>query len=343
MQSVLPNQYTLSQPTSYSTFEADDQYKRAYQEPIAGQTNGHSGVYLNREPRCNVESHPSGSTVIQTETPTKHQGGFLGKVENLKLRAGEHMGIGTDSATRWSLYQFNEPLFGEFRAKLVNGTHGFSKGFLFVSAGHLCFSSFTDAQNRAVKVAIPLRNIVKIGLAQRLRNVAGSGVVLTPLSSLSMKANALQVFTKDGVLHQFFGFRKKTEQMFNTLSHVWKASSVNGTGFETSEATASVNAYEQALLTSGFNRGNAGGFSSSSTFPVSQSNQSALPSQFTSGQTSLSQQQNLYAQQPLAQNVEVRHVNPSGFSNYETKQELASNYSNNGASSIVPPTNYRSM
>jgi len=215
MQTVaLPNQ-----PASYSWFDADAQYANAYRsaEPTPVPM-------LNNLPKSNVSSNPGGSTVIQTETPTKHHGGFLGKVENIVHRAGERVGFGTDTATRWSLYQIPEPLFGEFPAKVVNGTQGFVGGFLFVSQNHLCYSSYTDKMNRAIKIAIPFANIQHIGLAARVKGTQGAAVVLTPLTALSQKPNALQIVTRDNVNHQFFGFKKNTESVFNLLNHSWQTS-----------------------------------------------------------------------------------------------------------------------
>jgi len=215
MQTVaLPNQ-----PASYTWFDADQQYANAYRtaEPTPVPM-------LNNLPKSNVSSNPGGSTVIQTETPTKHHGGFLGKVENIVHRAGERVGFGTDTATRWSLYQIPEPLFGEFPAKVVNGTQGHVGGFLFVSQNHLCYSSYTDKLNRAIKVAIPFANIQHIGLASRVKGTQGPAIVLTPLTALSQKPNALQIVTRDNVNHQFFGFRKNTESVFNLLNHSWQTS-----------------------------------------------------------------------------------------------------------------------
>jgi hypothetical protein len=208
-----------TQPASYNWFDAPVEYQNSYKETTKTKT-----VIPPQPAKMNVNSNPGGSTVIQTETPTKHATGVMSKIENLTHRAGEHLGIGTDTATRWSLYQIPEPLFGEFHAKAVNGIQGSASGFMFISSGHVCFSSYTNAQNRAIKVIIPLVNIAHIGLAQRVKNSAhSSGIVLTPLSSLSMKANALQIITNDNVNHQFFGFRKNTENVFNLLNHSWNA------------------------------------------------------------------------------------------------------------------------
>jgi len=215
MQTVaLPNQ-----PASYTWFDANQDYQNAYRAAEPAPV-----PMLHNLPKSNVSSNPGGSTVIQTETPTKHQGGFLGKVENLAHRVGERVGFGTDTATRWSLYQIPEPLFGEFPAKVVNGTQGYVGGFLFVSQNHLCYSSYTDKLNRAIKVAIPFANIQHIGLAQKVKGTTGTAVVLTPLTALSQKPNALQIVTRDNVNHQFFGFKKNTESVFNLLNHSWQTS-----------------------------------------------------------------------------------------------------------------------
>eukprot|EP01117_Protostelium_nocturnum_P001065 TRINITY_DN1138_c0_g1_i1.p1 TRINITY_DN1138_c0_g1~~TRINITY_DN1138_c0_g1_i1.p1 ORF type:complete len:354 (-),score=84.26 TRINITY_DN1138_c0_g1_i1:242-1240(-) len=210
-----------TRPAFYSEFDAPTEYQRTHVAVPRDKT----AKPLPLPATSTTNSNPGGSTVISTETPTKHPVGFMAKVENLTHRVGEHLGFGTDTATRWSFYQLPEPLLGEFPAKVVNGAQGYSSGFAFVSQGHLCFSSYTNAQNRAIKVIIPFANIVNITLAQRVKNAAHStGIVLTPISSLSMKANALQVVTSDNVVHQFFGFRKNVENVFNLLTHAWQTS-----------------------------------------------------------------------------------------------------------------------
>jgi len=211
MQTALPSTLAIAEPATYSFFDAPNEYRDLNQKPAK----------VPKEVQYQISNNPSGGTVIQTETPSRFEAGsFRSKVGNLTTRISERVGFANDTSSRWGLYQIAEPLFGEFRARIINGLSAAS-GYLFVSQGHLCFSSFTDKTNRAMKLIVPFQNIARIGLAHRLRNVPGTAVNLTPLTSMSMTADAIQVFTRDGVTHQFFGLKKKTEALFNLLNHTW--------------------------------------------------------------------------------------------------------------------------
>lgn len=211
MQTALPSTLPIAEPATYHFFDAPTEYRELNQKPPKVQ----------KEVQYQISNNPNGGTVIQTEKPSRfEEGSFRQKVSNLVTRGSERLGFSNDTASRWGLYQIPEPLFGEFRARIINGLSATS-GYLFVSQGHLCFSSFTDKTSRAMKLIIPFNNIARIGLAHRLRNVPGTAINLTPLTSMSMTADAIQVFTRDGVTHQFFGLKKKTESLFNLLNHTW--------------------------------------------------------------------------------------------------------------------------
>lgn len=211
MQTALPSTLPIAEPATYHFFDAPTEYREVNQKPPK----------VVKEVQYQISNNPNGGTIIQTETPSRFEAGsFRSKVGNLVTRVSERVGFANETSTRWGLYQIPEPLFGEFRARIINGLST-NSGYLFVSQGHLCFSSFTDKTNRAMKLIVPFNNIARIGLAHRLRNVPGTAINLTPMTSMSMTADAIQVFTRDGVTHQFFGLKKKTESIFNLLNHTW--------------------------------------------------------------------------------------------------------------------------
>ncbi|PRP87960.1 hypothetical protein PROFUN_02697 [Planoprotostelium fungivorum] len=228
MQTALPSTLPIAEPATYNFFDAPNDYRQLNQKPpkvvssyVSSISPSDSHFQPVKEVQYQISNNPNGGTLIQTETPSRFEAGsFRHRVGNLTTRISERIGFANDTSSRWGLYQIPEPLFGEFRARVINGLSA-SSGYLFISQGHLCFSSFTDKTNRAMKLIVPFQNIVRIGLAHRLRNTPGTAINLTPLTSMSLTADAIQIYTRDGITHQFFGLKKKTESLYNLLNHTW--------------------------------------------------------------------------------------------------------------------------
>jgi len=111
-----------------------------------------------------------------------------------------------------------EVLYGEFWAQCLNAGK-VNSCTCYVSSNY--FSFVVHIPNQPATVMIPMRDVVNIQRAVSLRTSSGIPAIQT-ITDFNVKADALQIFTSDMKLHQFFGFLN-FEKAYNSTIFTWNA------------------------------------------------------------------------------------------------------------------------
>jgi len=112
-----------------------------------------------------------------------------------------------------------EGLYGEFWAQCLNASN-VNSCTCYVSSNY--FSFIVSGTGQKTQVILPLREVVNIQKAVSLRT-SSKTYVIQPLTDPTMKSDAIQIFTSDLKVHQFFGFMQ-FEKAYNALMYAWTAS-----------------------------------------------------------------------------------------------------------------------
>jgi len=111
----------------------------------------------------------------------------------------------------------DERLLGEYWAQCVTGGKGCSCS-CYVSTNFLSF--VVELPTGRAHVMIPLRDIVNIQPAVALRST-GMSPVVQPVVDAHTRPDAIQVYTRDMKLHQFFSFLH-FDKAYYALLHAWQ-------------------------------------------------------------------------------------------------------------------------
>lgn len=119
-----------------------------------------------------------------------------------------------------SSFQFppHERLHGEFVCKALSG-HDILDGMFYISDNYVCFTA--PSHGRQVNVVLPLRSIRTINRAVTSQSSAEAIPSVYALDANNPSANAVQIITNDGLMHQFFGFTVKFNTIFYLLTTKW--------------------------------------------------------------------------------------------------------------------------
>jgi hypothetical protein len=111
----------------------------------------------------------------------------------------------------------DERLVGEYWGQCITGGKS-SSCSCYVSTNY--FSFVVDLPTGKAHVMIPLREIVNVQPAIVLRS-SGTAPVIQPVVDSRAKADALQLYTRDMKLHQFFNFLHY-DKVYHALLHAWQ-------------------------------------------------------------------------------------------------------------------------
>jgi len=109
-----------------------------------------------------------------------------------------------------------EVLYGEFWAQCLNGT-SVNTCTIYVSSNFISF--IVNVPNQSASVMIPFKDVVNIQRAITLRTQSGIPSIQTTTDP-NIKADAIQIFTSDMKLHQFFSFMSY-EKSFSATALAW--------------------------------------------------------------------------------------------------------------------------
>jgi hypothetical protein len=149
---------------------------------------------------------------------------FVNEVEKGFTKASEEIGRAWSEATdqrfrkNFQDMPTDEMLLGEYWAQCVTGGKSCTCA-CYISSNH--FSFMVELPTGKANVMIPLRDIVTIQPAVSLR-VSGSAPAIQPVTDGRTKTDALQVYTRDMKLHQFFGFMQYDKACM-ALQHAWQS------------------------------------------------------------------------------------------------------------------------
>jgi len=99
-------------------------------------------------------------------------------------------------------FRIGEPLLGDFACKAVSGQSSVV-GFAYVTPNYYCFEGFTPT-GAPVRVVIPFKKVDDVKQAIAVASVTPGSPLLLPISDPRVKPNAIQLFTNDKLMHQFY-------------------------------------------------------------------------------------------------------------------------------------------
>jgi len=160
--------------------------------------------------------------------PAKQKQGFMAQIkgtwDKLTDKAQRSWNESTDERfRRYFGFPFNELLFGEFWGEVWTGNQLVSCS-VYLSSNWLCMLAKVKdpvTHNKIpLRAQIALRDIIRIQRAITLPSMRGSAPIIQAITDPSVRADSLQVFTRDGLLHQFAYFYNY-EKFLATLEHLW--------------------------------------------------------------------------------------------------------------------------
>jgi hypothetical protein len=113
----------------------------------------------------------------------------------------------------------DERLYGEYWAQCLSGTSKTHSCSCYVSSNY--FSFVVDLPGDKAKVMIPLKDIVNIQRAVTISSTGPTPVIQTAADPY-VRADAIQIYTRDLKLHQFFSFLHY-DKAYHSLMHAWKS------------------------------------------------------------------------------------------------------------------------
>jgi len=169
----------------------------------------------------NLQPQSKGKSILSTITAGLNT--LVNEVEKGITKASEEVtkawSEATDQRFRNNFKELpaDERLLGEYWAQCVTGGKT-SSCVCYVSTNF--FSFIVDLPTGKAHVMVLLREVVNIQPAVALRST-GLAPVIQPATDAHTKADALQVFTRDMKLHQFFNFLH-FDKAYHALLHAWQ-------------------------------------------------------------------------------------------------------------------------
>jgi len=165
--------------------------------------------------------------------PPKQQTGITASMrsawDKLTSKAERAWNEETDARfRRYFSFPYTELLYGEFWGEVFTGGN-FTPCSVYLSSNWLCIQSkVKDAfHNKLPMLAkFSLRDIVRIQPAIALPSMRGGPPVIQPVVDLSVRPDSVQIFTRDGMVHQFARFYNY-EKFVATLNYLWHASTTS--------------------------------------------------------------------------------------------------------------------
>jgi len=112
-----------------------------------------------------------------------------------------------------------------FFCQIING-HAAIPGVILETTNFACFHGFGWRNKDELQVVIPLRMIVSLqkAITLKMQYPHAAPIIRVPMES-GVKHDAIQIFTSDQRVHQFFGFlrEKSFSNAWNILDHAWRA------------------------------------------------------------------------------------------------------------------------
>jgi len=165
--------------------------------------------------------------------PPKQKKGFMASIkgtwEKFTDKAQRNWNESTDERfRRYFGFPFSELLFGEFWGEVWTGNQLVSCS-VYLSTNWLCvLAKVKDpiTHNKVpLRAQIALRDIIRIQRAITLPSMRGGPPIIQAITDPSVRADSLQVFTRDGLLHQFTRFYNY-EKLLATLEHLWHQATI---------------------------------------------------------------------------------------------------------------------
>jgi len=126
-------------------------------------------------------------------------------------------------------FPYSEQLYGEFWGEVWTGGQ-LTPCSVFISANWLCISAkVRDAYTHAklpMKAQILLSDIIRVQPAIALPASRGGAPVIQALNDPSIRPDSLQVFTRNGMAHQFANFFN-FDKFVSTLEYLWHSSTLS--------------------------------------------------------------------------------------------------------------------
>jgi hypothetical protein len=175
--------------------------------------------------------------------PPKQKGSFTaglkGAWDKFSTKAQATWNESTDDRFRkYFAFPYSEQLFGEFWGEIWTGGH-LSPCSAYLSTNWLCVEAKVKdpiTRNKLpLKAQIPLNSIIRVQRAVTLPSMSGGAPVIQAVSDPAVRADSVQIFTRDGLMHQFTHFYN-FEKFLATLEYLWHAA--------TSTATQAGGAYQ---------------------------------------------------------------------------------------------------
>jgi hypothetical protein len=167
----------------------------------------------------------SGTAVVR---PVKQKKGLTAGLKNAWDKATAKAQTAWNSQTddrfrKYFGFPYTEQLFGEFWGEIWSGGQ-MAPCSVYLSSNWICIEAKTkDPVTRtkmALKTQISIRDIIRIQRACSLPSMSGGSSIIQPVTDPSVKTDSLQVFTRDGMLHQFGRFFNY-EKFVATLEYLW--------------------------------------------------------------------------------------------------------------------------
>lgn len=169
--------------------------------------------------------------------------GLKGAWDKLATKAQTTWNESTDDRFRkYFAFPYSEQLFGEFWGEIWTGGR-LSPCSAYLSSNWLCVEAKVKdpvTRNKTpLKAQIPLGNIIRVQRAVTLPSMSGGVPVIQAVSDPTVRADSVQIFTRDGMIHQFthlFNF----EKFLATLEYLWHGATANASqaGGYQSQSTA---------------------------------------------------------------------------------------------------------
>jgi len=175
----------------------------------------------------------STSTIVR---PPKQKKGFTAGLrdawDKVTAKAENSWNESTDDRFRkYFGFPYTEALYGEFWGEVWSGGNFFPCS-VYLSSNWVCIESkIKDPVTRTktpLKAQFMLRDIIRIQRAVSLPSMRGGVPVIQPVSDPTVRSDSIQIFTRDGMMHQFGRFFNY-DKFVATLEYLWHASNNTST------------------------------------------------------------------------------------------------------------------
>jgi len=133
-----------------------------------------------------------------------------------------------DRFRRYFGFPFSELLYGEFWGEIWTGGQ-LVPCSVYLSSNWLCvLAKMKDPVTRdkiPIRAQIALRDIIRIQRAVTLPAMRAGPPIIQAVTDPAVRADSAQIFTRDGLLHQFTRFYNY-ENFLATLEHLWHAATL---------------------------------------------------------------------------------------------------------------------